>query len=91
MTPPKISGQWVATAGGDTALSLGDSEGKPLLELLVDATGKPRMSVGDEKGFERAVLGCAVTKNNLTSMKQRHPESSLFLFDKNNKVIFEAP
>jgi hypothetical protein len=52
---------------------------------------RPSLSLSDQQGIVRAILGSADLVVAKTGSKEQTAESSLFLFDKEGHVIFEAP
>lgn len=61
----------------------------PNLSLTVEPS--PSIVLWDKNGKARAALGAFGTETSRTGVKHEHPESSLLLFDKDGKVLFEAP
>jgi hypothetical protein len=53
--------------------------------------GGPALSLWDQEAQVRAVLGSIELMNTKTGATERTAESSLVLFDRENKVIFKAP
>jgi hypothetical protein len=81
----------LAVLQGAPALSLYDGNWKERGRLFVDTEGKPGLALRDSQGKDRAVLGVAELETIKTGATQRTAESSLVLFDKEGKVIWEAP
>ncbi len=73
----------------ETALALTDGEGNVRTTLGVSEEG-PKLKLIDEKGTNRATLGTQRTTTP-RGKKTIYPESSLFLYDSDEKVIFKAP
>jgi len=58
----------------------------------LDLDGSPEIALSDEAGKQRAILGRTSLEETPTGMmSMRRPESSLVLFDKDGKVIWQAP
>lgn len=53
--------------------------------------GQPTLRLMDEKGTARAVLGHTKLERKATEVVEQRPTSSLVLFDKNGKVIWQVP
>ncbi len=51
----------------------------------------PNLGITDEHGRERAVLGATALETIATGTIEQRPASSLVLFDKDGKVLFQAP
>ena len=68
------------------------------IELILDKDVQSFLSVKDDKGRNRAVLGSTSLKitrpgvgGGKAETEEKRPESSLVLFDKKGKVIWSAP
>jgi len=72
-------------------LVLFDKDGRLRVEAAVRPDGAPGLDLYDQAGKLRAVLGATVIGTNRTSTVARRPESSLVLFDKEGKVLWQAP
>lgn len=89
-------------AAGNLRMSLSTDAGMPRL-WLYDATPAVRVSLGltargspslefrDKSGKSRAVLGSTSLETRRTAEATMRPESSLVLFDQDEKVIWKAP
>ena len=76
--------------GGGT-LSFKDKRGKERVELALGKDGKPRFTLSDSNEKSRAVLGVTSLEMTSTGAVEERAESSLVLFGKNGKVIWQAP
>ncbi len=76
---------FVGLIGGDPRLMLQDKEGSRMTE---QGSG---LKLRDKDGQTRALLGCTTLETTRTGEVTKRPASSLVLFDKEGKVIFEAP
>ena len=90
---------------GKTRIFLGltsaDGETWPILKFrdaaedmrisISGGNGNPRISVLDEYGNSRAVIGCAALKATDTGSLETKPESSISLFDDEGKMIWATP
>lgn len=70
-------------------LSLFDMKGVIRAELSAPEEG-PGLSLSDEHGNDRAVLGMVGTKSP-DGTRVQHPESTLTLFNQENKVVWQSP
>jgi hypothetical protein len=61
------------------------------VELMVADDGTPSLFLRDEAGNMRAALGVRSLEDLKTGEMQIRPESSLVLFDKDGKTIWQAP
>lgn len=52
---------------------------------------RPSLNIEDEKGTSRVVLGQTKLENKATGVTEERPLSSLVLFDKDGKVVWQAP
>jgi hypothetical protein len=59
--------------------------------LTISADGAPSLELFDASGNTRAVLGNSELEAPKTGTVEKRPESSLVLFDKDGKVIWQAP
>lgn len=80
-----------AQPNGSVALSLTDAHGKARAGLSVLSDGSPALTLYDAQKKERAVLGVTELEAVRTGVTERRPESSLVLFDKDGKVLWNAP
>jgi len=101
------SGLDLSDKDGNTRASLATSDFAPFLTMTdryknvtVDLgyyrttrtpDARPSLSLSDQKGNVRATLGSADLVLAKTGSKEQTAESSLFLFDREGHVIFEAP
>jgi hypothetical protein len=87
--------------GGNVKFAVGDT-GAPYLALFdkhhqriglaVDETaGASALTLSDQDGQERAILGSTELETPKTGETERTAESSLVLFDKQGQVMFQAP
>lgn len=76
---------------GSPILALYDEDGQRRATLMVLPDGGPSLSVLDKDGQTRATLGATSTETIATGVVHQRPESSLVLFDKDSKVLWEAP
>jgi hypothetical protein len=75
-------------------LAMWDKEGEMTVHLgyqPAEADAGPSLSLSDQEGHVRATLGSTELVTVKTGATQRTAESSLVLFDRENKVIFKAP
>jgi len=72
------------------ALLLGDEKGYRA-RLMLDADGSPGLVLSDEQGNTRAVVGVTNLETARTGATQKTAESSLMLFDKEGKVLWQEP
>jgi len=75
---------------GETVIGV-QKAGKHRLRLGVDKDGAGSLRLCDKDGKGRAVLGCTELVTIKTGEETKRAESSLVLFDKEGKVIFQAP
>jgi len=59
--------------------------------LGLSPEGLPSLALYDKDGMSRAELGSTSLETTQTGAVEKRPESSLVLFDKKGKVIWEAP
>jgi hypothetical protein len=71
-------------------LTLSDGEGRGRAVLSI-RDGRPWLSLSDEDGTCRAVLGSVGLETVKTGETRKTAESSLVLFDKEGKVLWQAP
>ena len=76
---------------GSPSLDLRDAAGKTRADLSLYPDGTPALDLSDAAGKVRAVLGITSTEVVRTGEERRRSESSLVLFDKDGKVIWQAP
>ena len=76
---------------GSPFISLLDESGGNRIQLLSSSDGSPSISLFDESGKPRTAIGCTGTKVIATGETRTRAESSILLFDKNEKVMWEAP
>lgn len=73
------------------ALDLGDADGRSRASLKLAADGSPTLTLYDEDKKPRTILGHADLVTTRTGTVDRRPASSVVLFDKEGKVIWQAP
>lgn len=61
------------------------------VSLELEEKGEPSLTFYDNAGHSRAILGSTELEAIRTGTLQKRPASSLVLFDKEGKVIWEAP
>ena len=71
-------------------VSLGRGVGERLALLAMGTDGSPYLRLKDKNGFN-AVLGSTNLKQAQTGVIEKRPASSLVFFNKDGKVIWEAP
>lgn len=76
--------------GAHAYLSFKGKDGKERVLLTEDGTG-PRLTLSDEAGAPRAILGSALVKEPETGKMRNYPPSSLKLFDRTGSLVFSAP
>lgn len=76
---------------GQPSLFMQDGAGKWRAALGLDGGGRPSLTLSDAAGNPRAVLGVTSTVTIKTGQTTTRPESSLVLFDKDGKVMWQAP
>ena len=76
---------------GSPDLALYDAAGKTRAIMSLTKDNAPYLGLGDKNGILRAILGAARLTAAKTEEVTIRPESSLVLFDKDGKVIWEAP
>jgi hypothetical protein len=87
--------------GGNLSLAVGD-RGAPYLALfdkqhqriglaVDEGDGASALTLSDQDGHDRAVLGSTDIEGEKTGNSERTAESSLVLFDKEGRVMFQAP
>ena len=76
---------------GGVGLNLRDTSEKLRAHVSVGKDGKPRLLLLDADEKERVVLGPMPLEVTRTSVVEERSESSLVLFDKEGKVLWEAP
>jgi hypothetical protein len=79
---------WLAVFKDGPRLALRDESEKVRVGLSVDGD-RPRLRLYDEKSKTRAVLG--PTELETTGTGEQRPESSLVLFDRDGKVLWQTP
>jgi hypothetical protein len=75
---------------GQPSLGLYDAKGELRAALGTDSGGRPSLGLADEQGKPRAVLGALALKTIGTGAVEQRAESSLVLFDKEGKVLWQA-
>ena len=73
------------------SMNLWDGKGTSRVYYGLADDGSPSIHLSDEAGKTRAVLGVTTLQVVRTGETRTTPASSLVLFDKNRKVIWEAP
>jgi len=86
-TLPTLTLQWL---NGYPSLELFGPNGPPLIALSGGADG-PSIDVCDSTGQKRATLGVSHLTMTRTGASVTTAPSKLMLYDKDGKVIFEAP
>lgn len=81
----------VVFSNGIPCLSLSDAEGKTRAMLYLDADGHASLSFSDVNGKVRAAMGKTALETIRTGATEQTAESSLVLFDKDGKVMWQAP
>ena len=76
---------------GPLGLLLCDNAGNPRAGLTLDTDGSPALDLRDEKGRQRAALGTTSLEMTHTGATEKRAESSLVLFDRDGKAIWQAP
>ena len=76
---------------GSPLITLYDEEGTGRAGLSLFPDGSPSITLHDEKGKVRAALGTTSLEATRTGAMEKRAESSLVLFDKDGKVLGEAP
>jgi hypothetical protein len=76
---------------GTVGLSLLDAAGKTRAVFAMFSDGTPGMYLQDEAGKTRAALGSVSVLANTTGEKTIRAESSLLLFDKDGRLMWQAP
>lgn len=71
-------------------VSLGRGVGERLVLLAMGTDGSPYLRLEDKNGFS-AVLGSTNLEQAQTGVIEKRPASSLVFFNKDGKVIWEAP
>lgn len=87
----KPAGLWTASPDGSTSLCLSDKSGKKRGEWGVRSDGSEAFWLSDTAGKARLVLGCTELVVPRTGLTEKTPESTITLFDRNQKVIFQIP
>ena len=72
-------------------LHLRDRDGKSRLRLALSGDGSPALELRDKGAQPRAVLGRVDVERTKTGALEQRAESSLVLFDKDGKVIWQTP
>ena len=81
---------WLPLSGAP-GLDLLDGTGAMRASLSLSPDGSPKLDLSDATGKRRAVLGAANLEAAKTGEETKRSESSLVLFDKDGKVIWQAP
>ncbi len=84
------AGLWLTPETNDPNLVFLDDKEQVRAHLKLDKDGGPRLTLGDGK-HDRAVLGVTNLEVTKTGATQQTAPSSLVLFDKEGKVIWQAP
>jgi hypothetical protein len=87
----KLRASLGVAANGSPRLSLLDAAVQTRADLGVLPDGSPALYLYDAAGKARATLGCTTLEVVKTGEARKRAESSLVLFDKDGKVIWEAP
>jgi len=76
---------------GEPRLALYDGARQPRVAVGTQSDGGPGVVLLDENGRLRAALGSSWLEQRNTGAVEERPDSSLVLFDKDGKVIWQAP
>jgi hypothetical protein len=76
---------------GSPYLGLQDAKLKTRAELSLDSGGRPSLALSDEQGKTRAAMGTTSPETTHTGATEQNVEFSLVLFDKQGKVLWQAP
>ncbi len=87
----KLRGNWGVFADGSTSLTLSDKDEKIRGSWSVHENGSTSMTIWDKSNRPRATLGSTSFVTTDAGTQTKTPEWSLVLFDKNGKVLFQAP
>jgi hypothetical protein len=68
-----------------------DKKGVERAILTLDIEGRPHLAFKNAKGNKRVFIGCGDLEYSQTGAIGKGPFSSLVLFDKKNKIIWQAP
>lgn len=79
------------SSNGQSSLLMQDAAGKWRATLGLDDGGMPHLTLSDAAGTARAVLGPTSLEAAKTGEIRTRPESSLVLFDKDGRVMWQAP
>lgn len=80
-----------AAPDGSSSLRLWDNKRKTRGMFEIEKDGSPSLTLHDPDGTIRAVLGQVELQNTRTGSGEMRPASSLVLFDKAGKVLWNAP
>ena len=80
-----------AITGIGPSLILSDTQGKPLVDLSAMTEIGASVTLSDTEGKARAVLGTTGLVDTKTGEETKTAPSSLVLFDKDGKVLWQAP
>jgi len=79
------------TSNNAPSLSFWGEKGEARAVLSLNPDSGPSLELYDEKGKSRAALGATDLEAARTGTVEKRPESSLVLFDKEGKVLWQAP
>jgi hypothetical protein len=74
-----------------SAVFLSDHEGVGRAQLFVNKDRLPSISVQDETGQDRAILGSVGLVNRKTDVRTNKPESSITLFGRDGDIVHSIP
>lgn len=81
----------ISTGDEWPTILLMDKKGVERAILTLDIEGRPHLALKNAKGDNRVFMGCGDLKYSQTGAIEKGPFSSLVLFDKQGKVIWQAP
>jgi len=81
----------ISTGDEWPTILLMDKKGVERAILTLDIEGRPHLALKNAKGDNRVFIGCGDLKYSQTDAIGKGPFSSLVLFDKQGKVIWQAP
>jgi hypothetical protein len=87
----KTRAQLSLYSDGSPYLGLQDAKLKTRAELSLDSGGRPSLALSDEQGKTRATMGTTSPETTHTGATEQNAEFSLVLFDKQGKVLWQAP
>jgi hypothetical protein len=72
-------------------VALTNKKNQVIASLMVSENGKPRLTLSDETGAFRAILGTTDLKQPTTGVIEKRPVSSLVLINEEGNVIWQVP